>query len=233
MLEEWLSIRPRARVSLSGGKDSTLALWFARQIRPDIPVCFFDSGMEFPQTLTFIARLDREWGLNLHRYPASPDALTVMEQTGSWDHHAVTVPNDVMYDALIEQPSRQANAEHGASAIYGLRAAESRARNALLAARRGEVLRHAADGTVREEYLAPLWRWSDREVMSYIASNSVPLNPLYQQMTAVGVPERARRVGPIINGTILDYGMWVHSRRLAPDLCRQIEARLPRLSEFR
>lgn len=232
-MRAWLDAHPRARVSWSGGKDSTLALYFAKTLRPDIPVCFFDSGAEFPQNVRYIHRLADEWGLNLHVYPAEPDAITVFERTGSWDEYAETLPGDDLLQALIERPSRRANADHGAAIIYGLRADESRNRRALLTPRRGVVERHAEDGTVTEAYLAPLWAWSERDLLGYMSVHNIPLNPLYKQMADLGMPEKRRRVGPVINASLFDQGMWVYSRMLAPDLCRQIEARLPRIGEFR
>lgn len=232
-VSEWLERHPRARVSWSGGKDSTLALHFARLVRPDIPVCFFDSGLEFPQNERYIRRLADEWDLNLHIYPAQPDALTVLVNTGSWDENTLTVPGEDLQNALIERPSKAANADHGTAVIYGLRADESRNRRALLTPRKGVVERHAKDGTVTEEYLAPLWAWSERDLLGYMNTHAIPLNPLYKLMTDLRMPENRRRVGPLINSILLDKGTWVYSRMLAPDLCRQVEARLPRLAEFR
>ena len=36
-------------VSFSGGKDSTVLLHIARQVDPDIPAVFVDTGLEFPE----------------------------------------------------------------------------------------------------------------------------------------------------------------------------------------
>lgn len=232
-LTEWLHTHERARLSWSGGKDSTVALWLTRQVRPDIPVCFFDSGLEFPQTLRYIERLAEQWDLNLHIYPAEPDILTLMEQNGSWDRYRVSIPKEMGQKVLIEEPSAKANADHGTSVIYGLRADESRARTVLLAKTRGVVRRHSPTGDVVEEHFAPLWRWTTRELMNCVATHRIPLNPLYQQMADLGIPERRRRVGTLITADMLEAGRWVHARMLAPDLCRRVEARLPALAEFR
>ncbi len=37
-------------VAFSGGKDSLVTLHLALQADPDVPVAFFDSGLEFPET---------------------------------------------------------------------------------------------------------------------------------------------------------------------------------------
>ena len=43
-----------AYVSFSGGKDSTVLLHIARQIYPDIPAVFIDTGLEYPELRQFV-----------------------------------------------------------------------------------------------------------------------------------------------------------------------------------
>jgi len=52
-------------VAWSGGKDSTFLLYLVRQIEPNIPVMFTDTGIEFRETLEFIDYLKDKWNLNL------------------------------------------------------------------------------------------------------------------------------------------------------------------------
>lgn len=55
----------KVAVAWSGGKDSTLVLWFVRLVYPDVPVVFNDTGVEYPETVKFVHRLADEWNLNL------------------------------------------------------------------------------------------------------------------------------------------------------------------------
>lgn len=57
-------------IAWSGGKDSTLLLWMIRNecrnlgIDPDeITVLFENTGVEYPQTIKFIRKVVREWGI--------------------------------------------------------------------------------------------------------------------------------------------------------------------------
>lgn len=57
-------------VAFSGGKDSLVTLDLARRVDPDVPVAFFDSGLEYPETYTYIAELADTWSS-----PSSPAAV--------------------------------------------------------------------------------------------------------------------------------------------------------------
>ena len=45
-------------VSFSGGKDSTVLLHIAREIYPDIPAVYADTGLEFPEIKQFVKQFD-------------------------------------------------------------------------------------------------------------------------------------------------------------------------------
>ena len=49
-------------VSFSGGKDSTVLLHMARQIYPDIPAMFVNTGLEYPEVQAHVRKLQKEWG---------------------------------------------------------------------------------------------------------------------------------------------------------------------------
>lgn len=49
----------------SGGKDSTVMLHMIINQKPNTPVIFVDSGVDFPETINYIKKMKKEWNLNL------------------------------------------------------------------------------------------------------------------------------------------------------------------------
>jgi phosphoadenosine phosphosulfate reductase len=78
-------------VAFSGGKDSLVTLHLALSVEPNVPVAFFDSGLEFPETYTYLEQMRRHLDLQLHRIAASRTTLEVLIDSGRWDHHAPAV----------------------------------------------------------------------------------------------------------------------------------------------
>jgi len=231
ILDAFFAEHPGAWVAFSGGKDSTAVLDLARRVNPWVKVAFFDSGLEFPQTTQYVNDLVESFGLELSVYPAFPDALTILERTGYWEHGRFKVKENLQ-EALINRPLRRATKSLGMFSIYGLRAAESKERHALLAKHQG-VVPHHTKGQLDRVAAAPIWQWEHDEVHAYLAGRGVPLNPLYAQQIRLGIPERRARVGLLVDGNELAHGRWAYARQLAPDLARLVETRLPVLAQYR
>lgn len=239
-------------VAFSGGKDSLVVLDLARRVDPDVPVAFFDSGLEFPQTYQYLDQLAEAWRLNLHVHPATPTALQVLIASGAWDHHAPDPAAGVvpgLHEALITWPAAAAHAVHGSGELWGVRAGESRGRAAAYAhALRAETAacrcqpaceraaareRHGgtiarADATVA---YGPIWNWTTAEVWGHITAHHLPVNPVYDQLRRLGAPETAMRISTLIDTHQLQTGRLVWLRAGWPDLFHQLQGALPRLRE--
>lgn len=236
-------------VAFSGGKDSTVVLHQVLAVDPEVPVVFFDSGWEYPETYAHIAHLADAWALNLHVIPARMTTVAVLAATGAWDHRgtrASVVPD--LHQVLISEPAAAAHTAYGPGELWGVRAAESRGRaaayaRALSAApctcpRRctphGARAAHGGVITRRDATVAygPIWDFHDTEVWGYTARHGLPVNAAYAKLAALGAPEHFLRVSHAIDATRLEAGRATWLRRGWPALFEQIAEQLPRLREY-
>lgn len=235
-------------VAWSGGKDSTVVVDLARQVDPNVPVVFYDSGLQFPETLSYLDGLSREWRLNFQVIEAEPDLLTVMVALGGFDHHAPDLRLGVeLAELMITGPAARAHERHGHGSLWGVRAQESPDRRTLyrqqLAAqtvarpqdsrrtvrdREGGVVRRK-DGTVT---YGPIWDWQTRQVFDYLAGRGIEPNPLYRKLAALGAPEHLIRVDSIIDASKLCNGHIAWLQKGWPDLYSRLAIALPRLHEW-
>lgn len=212
----------------SGGRDSTAVLAAAYDVSPTVPVVWFDSGLEYPETRDYVYEIADRLSLNLHVLPAARSALDVLRESGAWDHSVTLGDASGMHDDLIAAPSRRAHEMFGIGELSGLRAEESVGRRALLAPGNGCYRR--ADGSV---VLAPLWSWSSDDVRAMLHFAGVPENPVYAKLQRLGAPERAQRVGLVVDGNNPHHGRYTYLRNGWPDLWADLIAVLPRLNEWR
>jgi phosphoadenosine phosphosulfate reductase len=233
-------------VSWSGGKDSTTVVDLARQVDPNIPVVFYDSGLQFPETLIYLTELADSFDLNFEVIPAEPDLLTVFIAAGGFDHHAPDrdLPG-TLADIMITGPAAQAHARYGRGSLWGVRAQESGARRHLY---RAQLAKHAnpsgdrssarqqfggavhrVDGTIT---YGPIWDWQTSHVFECLAGRDIPLNPLYRKLAELGAPPASIRVDSIIDAAKLSNGHITWLQKGWPDLFDRLAGALPRLREF-
>jgi phosphoadenosine phosphosulfate reductase len=237
-------------LAFSGGKDSLATLHLTLQAEPNVPVVFFDSGLEFPETYTYLARLQDQLDIDIDWIHARHTTLEILRRSGAWDHHQQRAAVPDLHQVLITEPSSRAHARHGAGEIWGVRAQESRGRAALYAnALRAETSRSCSgcctstterrrrhgglvrrvDGTVA---LGPIWDWKTDQVWAYLARHQLPVNPVYDKLRLLGAPEHFLRVSHMLDGSRLEEGRVTWLRRGWPDLFEELATHLPRLREF-
>lgn len=225
-------------VAWSGGKDSTVVVDLARRVDPAVPVVFYDCGLDFPETRTYLADLAAAWELNLHVVPTEPDLLTLLIAAGDLDPTAPTRHLEVdMRQAMITAPAARAHAVFGPANLWGVRADESAGRRHLY---RTQAARHSGDvprGMVRRgdgtSSFGPIWNWSTEQVWQYSAARNIPPNPLYATLASLGADTHTARVNAMIDPSRLDNG---HITRLAagwPDIYHRLVEVLPRLADYR
>ncbi|MFF0818620.1 phosphoadenosine phosphosulfate reductase family protein [Rhodococcus sp. NPDC003318] len=220
-------------LAFSGGKDSLVVLDLARRVCPQVPVVFFDSGLEYPETYDYIGELAHTWNLDLHVVAADPPLLDVLIASGQWAHgptHDAPAPAVDLHEVLIGGPSRRAHEMFGAGELWGVRADESRGRRALYTrgGRRNGIIERA-DGTVA---YGPIWNWSHHDVWAHITRDQLPINPVYPKLAALGVPEHQQRISHLIDGNHLHRGRLTWLRSGWPTLFDRLTDALPRLRQL-
>jgi 3'-phosphoadenosine 5'-phosphosulfate sulfotransferase (PAPS reductase)/FAD synthetase len=235
-------------VSWSGGKDSTVVVDLARQVDPHIPVVFFDSGLQFPETIQYLEDLAEAWRLNYHVIAADPDLLTVLIAGGGFSHEAPDRRlRGQLADIMITGPADEAHRRYGRGSLWGVRAEESHGRRMLyrrslatetrarqqsspegVRAAVGGVVRRA-DGTVT---YGPIWDWQRSHVFEYLAGRGIEPNPLYRKLAELGVPEQQIRVDSIIDASKLSNGHIAWLFKGWPELGDRLATALPRLREW-
>lgn len=237
-------------VAFSGGKDSLVVLQLALQAEPNVPVVFFDSGLEYPETVAYLDQIAEQLGIpdGIEIEPAVPDLLTLLICTGSWDHR--TPDRDTSDDVrgtLITQPAIRAHRRHGPGELWGVRAAESDARRRLYLAAltnppdcgccrtgRKDRAKHGGviarrDGTTA---FSPIWDWTDDDVWNYLARHQLPINPVYDKLRLLGASDRALRLTSLLDAHQLRHGRAVWLRRGWPDMFSALQEALPRLADL-
>ncbi|MEM4204307.1 MAG: phosphoadenosine phosphosulfate reductase family protein [Candidatus Methanomethylicaceae archaeon] len=155
-------------VALSGGKDSLIVLDMARKIMPDIKVIYNNTTIEFPETLMYVRRLEKEWDLNLvMTYPKTNFFRAVRER--GWATHE----DRWCCRPFKEEPAAEYMRQGGILAeLTGTTRNESIYRRSLKPFKMPS----------KEPYIIrinPIYDWNDQEVWKYIEENKLPYNPLY------------------------------------------------------
>ena len=157
--------------------EDVIVLHMLRQVRPDIPVLFLDTGYHFPETYEYRDRLARQWQLNLiNLLPA----LTRQEQEARHGQLYVTQPDQCCKLRKVE-PLWRALAGYEIW-FTGLRREQSPTRASL-----SPVENHVLPSGKSLLKVSPLALWSWKEVWSYLRVNEIQYLPLYDQgYTSVG-----------------------------------------------
>lgn len=205
-------------------------------------MCFFDSGLEYPKTLNSLHQIEDHYAIDITVYPAQPGLLDILAATGEWDQTApTTLAGPSIQTACIDRPAAQARDE---GTLWGLRADESAGRQALFASALARpcgccrtptehALRHGGHASrAGIPHYSPVWDWTTWEIWAYIRRHHLPVNPVYDKLVSLGVPERDRRVSHFLDATGIEHGRaaWLH--RGWPEMWAQLTNALPRFKEY-
>jgi phosphoadenosine phosphosulfate reductase len=149
--------------------EDVLLLHLVRELRPEIPVLFLDTGYHFAETYAYRDRITAEWKLNLiNLLPAH----TVVEQELEHGLLYQTAPDRCCALRKVE-PLFAAVANYKIW-LTGLRREQARSRAAL-----EEIADFTLPGGVIVRKLSPFADWTTRDIWQSCTLYGIPLLPLY------------------------------------------------------
>jgi phosphoadenosine phosphosulfate reductase len=212
----------KVAIAWSGGKDSTLVLYLCLQANPEVPVVFNNTGVEYPETVEFIADLEQKWTLNLLITHPEKTYWECMDEYGfpqgtKWRESQRNVALGRKGNSarccywLKEKPMLLVIRQNGYLGYFsGETAIESRLR--MFAALKGTCLHLKKEGICK---IKPILWWTESEVWDFIHKENLPINPIYNR--------GADRVGCM---PCTAYKTWeAQMQRVNPKLYRIIKLR--------
>jgi phosphoadenosine phosphosulfate reductase len=188
----------RLSVATSFQSSGLVILHMLRDLRPDLPVLFLDTGFHFPETLAFRERVTEMWDLKL--VDLRGEHRSVMRQSELYgDELYLRDPDKCCLINKVKPLQDALEAYEGW--ISGLRRDQSpfRAQTPIVEAQLlpsgSEVLK-----------IHPLAGWSRADVEGYISEHEIPTNPLIEQgFASIGCWPCTRAVS---NGDSERAGRW-------------------------
>jgi phosphoadenosine phosphosulfate reductase len=151
--------------------EDVLLLHLTRELRPNIPVLFLDTGYHFVETYEYRDRIAAEWNLNLINLLPT---RTVAEQELEHGLLHQTAPDRCCALRKVE-PLFAAVANYKLW-LTGLRREQARSRAAL-----EEIADFTLPSGVTVRKLSPFADWTTRDVWQYCTRYGIPLLPLYDR----------------------------------------------------
>jgi phosphoadenosine phosphosulfate reductase len=158
-------------VTSSFQAEDIIVLHLARQIVPDVPVIFLDTGYHFAEVYEYRDRMAKEWSLNLINL--LPE-ITVAQQESQFGILNQTDPSRC---CGIRKVKPLFTALEGYQLwLTGLRREQAKSRAAL------EVVELFSLPTGKQiRKISPLAEWTTKDVWKYVKEHQIPLLPLYDK----------------------------------------------------
>lgn len=205
----------KVAVAFSGGKDSEVVLYLCLQVSPGVPVVFNNTGIEYPETVRFVAMLAEQWSLNLIITHPEKTFWDCIEQYGfAGRKTGARKSKGQAYCCywLKEKPMLKAIRSEGWLGYFtGETASENR--NRMFWARdKGMCFHLKKEGVCK---IKPILWWTEAEVWEFIHREGLPINEAY--------PKGAQRVGCM---PCTAFSSWeAQMQKVNPKLYRLIKLR--------
>jgi len=165
-------------VSWSGGLDSTVVLHLALRAWNDFTTIFIDTGITIPETLQYVEKMSKEWGLNLVILKPKIDFWDYVKRNGFpmikvlWCQRKLKM--EPLRDFYRTVPGHKIQA-------IGIRKAESTMRKHRY---NSKIMLHSKIKDVSA--IHPILDWNKRDVLAYCKKHGIPQNPSYRYYSTSG-----------------------------------------------
>jgi phosphoadenosine phosphosulfate reductase len=164
-------------VTSSFQAEDMVVVHMVREVLPNVPVIFLDTGYHFAETYEYRDRLAQEWGLNLVNVVPQ---LTVAEQESQFGILNQTAPDRCC--GMRKVGPLFASLEPYRLWFTGLRKEQAKTRANLQ-----PVDTFTLPTGKQLEKVSPLADWTTRDVWQYAAEHNIPLMKLYDKgYTSIG-----------------------------------------------
>ena len=187
-------------IGWSGGRCSTVALHIAMQYKPDIKAVYCNTGIEFPENVTYVHDVAKQWSVNLSEVHPDTTFWKIVEEHGMPSFRSFGSDRQkkrgkakrgetkdrrpFCCHLLKEAPRYKWYKENEITGdITGLRACESKVR-AVVIGQKGMIYTPQREPAL--ECYHPISLWSDRKMLAYLKEHGIPDNPVYETQTRNG-----------------------------------------------
>ena len=176
------ALKHKVYVAFSGGRCSQIALYYAIQQDPDIPVVFNNTGVEYLETVRHVRKIAEDWNLNYHELKPDANYWDLVKEhgfpqlRGSSKKKRARKPACCTY--LKEAPANRFMKENGLDGyITGLRVEENRPRS-LVIFQKGVYYKSIRDKVWR---FHPVALMTLIDLMKFVKKENIEINPLYDR----------------------------------------------------
>lgn len=171
----------KVAVAFSGGKDSEVVLYLCLQVNPNVLVVFNNTGVEYPDTVRFVANLEEAWALNLIVTHPEKSFWQCTEQYGfprGTKHSRTkgTHPTARCCYWLKEKPMLLTIRENGRLGYFTGESAIESWQRMFRARDKGVCIHLKKEGICK---IKPILWWTEEEVWSFIREFGLPFNEAY------------------------------------------------------
>lgn len=177
IVQNHLAGNATACITCSFQAEDMAVLHMARQVRPDIPVLFLETGYHFAETYAYRDRMVKEWNLQLVNL--APE-LTVIQQETQFGKLYQTKPSECCNIRKVGPLFK--GLAHYDVWLTGLRREQSPTRANLK-----KVETHVLPDGRSLLKVSPVADWTNKDVWAYMKAHGIEALPLYDKgFTSIG-----------------------------------------------